>query len=211
MLDEAWTGLDQAARGALDAAVDERLADGGAVMFVDHDQARLAGRVTERWQLGVAAATGPAQAQFAILTAALGDGVVLGAACAIFTLLTSEAVGPRPPSGPAGAVTATIHHPQVFLAGLLSAVVCLFVGAAVGALCDPPLLHHPGAAALAVVIVALAAGVSPANVAIRQAADGTASAAHWPGAVPLLGAAALLAVTWAGSIVAATRRERSLA
>lgn len=52
VLDEAWTGLDQAARGALDAAVAERVADGGMVMFVDHDQARLAGRISERWQLG---------------------------------------------------------------------------------------------------------------------------------------------------------------
>jgi ABC-2 type transport system ATP-binding protein len=51
VLDEAWTGLDQAARGALDAAALERVADGGAVMFVDHDQARLAGRINERWQL----------------------------------------------------------------------------------------------------------------------------------------------------------------
>jgi ABC-2 type transport system ATP-binding protein len=52
ILDEAWTGLDQAARGTLDAAVAERLADGGTVMFVDHQQARLAGQVTQRWQLG---------------------------------------------------------------------------------------------------------------------------------------------------------------
>jgi ABC-2 type transport system ATP-binding protein len=51
VLDEAWTGLDQAARGELDAAVVERLADGGAVMFVDHEQARLAGRIGERWRL----------------------------------------------------------------------------------------------------------------------------------------------------------------
>jgi ABC-2 type transport system ATP-binding protein len=51
VLDEAWTGLDQAARGELDAAVVERLADGGAVMFVDHEQARLAGRMSERWRL----------------------------------------------------------------------------------------------------------------------------------------------------------------
>jgi ABC-2 type transport system ATP-binding protein len=51
ILDEAWTGLDQAARGTLDAAVIERAADGGAVMFVDHDQARLAGRISERWRL----------------------------------------------------------------------------------------------------------------------------------------------------------------
>ncbi len=51
VLDEAWTGLDQAARGALDAAVGERLTEGGTVLFVDHDPARLAGRVDERWQL----------------------------------------------------------------------------------------------------------------------------------------------------------------
>lgn len=51
VLDEAWTGLDQAARGVLDAAAMERVADGGTVMFVDHDQARLAGRISERWRL----------------------------------------------------------------------------------------------------------------------------------------------------------------
>jgi len=50
VLDEAWTGLDQAARGELDAAVRERIADGGTVMYVDHD-ARLAAEVAERWQL----------------------------------------------------------------------------------------------------------------------------------------------------------------
>jgi ABC-2 type transport system ATP-binding protein len=52
VLDEAWTGLDQAARGTLDSSVAERLADGGTVMFVDHHQARLAGEVSQRWQLG---------------------------------------------------------------------------------------------------------------------------------------------------------------
>ncbi|GAA2336253.1 hypothetical protein GCM10010376_66140 [Streptomyces violaceusniger] len=43
VLDEAWTGLDQAARGVLDTAVAECVADGGAVVFVDHDPRRLAG------------------------------------------------------------------------------------------------------------------------------------------------------------------------
>jgi ABC-2 type transport system ATP-binding protein len=52
VLDEAWTGLDTAAREALDAAVGERVADGGTVLFVDHDPARLAGRPDERWQVG---------------------------------------------------------------------------------------------------------------------------------------------------------------
>jgi ABC-2 type transport system ATP-binding protein len=57
VLDEAWTGLDQAARGALDAAVGERLAEGGTVVFVDHDRARLAGLVGERWLLDAGTVT----------------------------------------------------------------------------------------------------------------------------------------------------------
>jgi ABC-2 type transport system ATP-binding protein len=36
----------------LDAAVRERLSAGATVLFVDHDPARLADRVDERWQLG---------------------------------------------------------------------------------------------------------------------------------------------------------------
>ncbi|MEV3991526.1 ATP-binding cassette domain-containing protein [Streptomyces sp. NPDC049837] len=43
VLDEAWTGLDAAARAELDRAVRERVAAGGAVVFVDHDPRRLAG------------------------------------------------------------------------------------------------------------------------------------------------------------------------
>lgn len=43
VLDEAWTGLDAAARTELERAVAERTAAGGAVVFVDHDPSRLAG------------------------------------------------------------------------------------------------------------------------------------------------------------------------
>ncbi|KDN83950.1 ABC transporter [Kitasatospora cheerisanensis KCTC 2395] len=46
LLDEAWTGLDQSARGELDGAVAERAAAGGLVVFVDHDPTRLAGLAT---------------------------------------------------------------------------------------------------------------------------------------------------------------------
>jgi ABC-2 type transport system ATP-binding protein len=64
VLDEAWTGLDLAARGELDAAVGERVAAGGIVLFVDHDPARLAGREDERWSFdgdgGVTVLAGPA-------------------------------------------------------------------------------------------------------------------------------------------------------
>jgi ABC-2 type transport system ATP-binding protein len=51
VLDEAWTGLDQAARGALDVAVRERVTEGGTVLFVDHDPARLSGSAGQRWTL----------------------------------------------------------------------------------------------------------------------------------------------------------------
>ncbi|MFI7409551.1 ATP-binding cassette domain-containing protein [Streptomyces sp. NPDC049627] len=43
VLDEAWTGLDAAARGELERAVAELTAAGTAVVFVDHDPRRLAG------------------------------------------------------------------------------------------------------------------------------------------------------------------------
>ncbi|MFF3305360.1 ATP-binding cassette domain-containing protein [Streptomyces sp. NPDC002908] len=43
VLDEAWTGLDTGARGELDRAVAERVAEGATVVFVDHDPRRLAG------------------------------------------------------------------------------------------------------------------------------------------------------------------------
>ncbi|MEY9870988.1 ABC-2 type transport system ATP-binding protein [Streptacidiphilus sp. MAP12-33] len=49
VLDEAWTGLDQAARQTLDEEVGQRLARGTAVVFVDHDPARLAGRADAHW------------------------------------------------------------------------------------------------------------------------------------------------------------------
>lgn len=48
VLDEAWTGLDTAARAELERAVAERTAAGAAVVFVDHDPRRLAGCPTPR-------------------------------------------------------------------------------------------------------------------------------------------------------------------
>ncbi|WP_327698273.1 ABC transporter ATP-binding protein [Streptomyces sp. NBC_00459] len=43
VLDEAWTGLDAAARGELERVVAELTASGASVVFVDHDPGRLAG------------------------------------------------------------------------------------------------------------------------------------------------------------------------
>ncbi|MEU2511024.1 ABC transporter ATP-binding protein [Streptomyces syringium] len=43
VLDEAWTGLDQASRAVLDRAVTDRVGAGATVVYVDHDPGRLAG------------------------------------------------------------------------------------------------------------------------------------------------------------------------
>ncbi|WP_254068576.1 ATP-binding cassette domain-containing protein [Streptomyces sp. TM32] len=51
VLDEAWTGLDRSAREVLDRAVAERVADGGTVVFVDHDPRRLAGAADARYRV----------------------------------------------------------------------------------------------------------------------------------------------------------------
>ncbi|NXY99728.1 ATP-binding cassette domain-containing protein, partial [Streptomyces sp. BR123] len=51
VLDEAWTGLDAPARAELDRAVAERTAAGAAVVFVDHDPARLAGAPDARYRV----------------------------------------------------------------------------------------------------------------------------------------------------------------
>jgi ABC-2 type transport system ATP-binding protein len=82
VLDEAWTGLDVTARGALDDAVAERVAAGGSVLFVDHDPARLAGRADEHWRLGgdgrvtVAGGSGVGAAGAGAAAAGAGGGTV---------------------------------------------------------------------------------------------------------------------------------------
>jgi hypothetical protein len=112
----------------------------------------------------VCAAAGPVRAQLATLIVPLGAGAVLGLAATVFDVLTAEAAAKAPVSGLPGKVTAAADHPGIVLAGLLIALVCLLVGSAVGALCNPPLLRHPAAAmlsTLAAIILALASGVSP--------------------------------------------------
>jgi hypothetical protein len=160
----------------------------------------------------VCAAAGPVRAQLATLIVPLGAGALLGIAATVFDVLTAEAATKAPGSGLPGKVTAAAGHPGIAAAGLLIALVCLLVGSAVGALCNPPLLRHPAAAmlsTLAAIILALAAGVSPANAAIGHATAQAAGplAANWPGIGPLLGAACLAAVAWGVSVTAATRRD----
>jgi hypothetical protein len=161
------------------------------------------------------AAAGPARVQLAALATALGGGVVLGLAGACFEVLASESVASHPTGGTLSKVTAIAAHPTVLVAGLAIAVVCLLVGSAAGALCNPPLLRHPGVtllSTLAAVVLALVSAVSPAAAALRYTGSsgpsGPASALpHWPGALPLAWALLVLAVTWAASALAAARRD----
>jgi hypothetical protein len=160
----------------------------------------------------VRAAAGAVRAQLATLIVPLGAGALLGIAAMVFDVFTAEAASRAPASGLPGKVTAAVDHPAIVLAGLLIALVCLLVGSAVGALCNPPLLRHPAAAmlsTLAAIILALAAGVSPANAAISHTTAQVANplAANWPGAGALIGAVCLLAVIWTVSIVAGSRRD----
>jgi hypothetical protein len=160
----------------------------------------------------VSAAAGPVRAQLATLLVPLGAGAVLGLAATIFDVLTAEAAATAPEPGLPAKVTAAADHPGIVAGGLLIALVCLLVGSAVGALCNPPLLRHRAAAmlsTLAAIILSLAAGVSPANAAISHTTARSASplAANWPGPASLLGAVGLLAVIWTVSVMAATRRD----
>ncbi|MGA5818461.1 ATP-binding cassette domain-containing protein [Kitasatospora sp. NPDC094028] len=72
LLDEAWTGLDPQARAVLDEAAAERAAAGGAVLFVDHDPARLAGLTSAAYRVGADGGLSPADEEAAVPEAAGG-------------------------------------------------------------------------------------------------------------------------------------------
>jgi ABC-type Mn2+/Zn2+ transport system ATPase subunit len=90
VLDEAWTGLDTAARAELERAVAERTAAGGAVVFVDHDPRRLAGAPDATY--AVVDGTLNLRTPYRTSAAPSGPHVVV------------EAVGPPDAEPPAGAV-----------------------------------------------------------------------------------------------------------
>ncbi|MEU9193843.1 ATP-binding cassette domain-containing protein [Streptomyces hundungensis] len=119
VLDEAWTGLDTAARAELDRAVRERVAAGATVVFVDHDPARLAGHEDARYTVA-GAGLHPAPLS--------GDPKPSGA----LVLLDITGTGPLPPqlpgspkelSGPDGSRTLSVaaEHSDDLLRALLAA------------------------------------------------------------------------------------------
>jgi ABC-type multidrug transport system ATPase subunit len=98
VLDEAWTGLDQAARGVLDDAVRSRVAGGGTVVFVDHDPRRLAGEASSVHRFDgqgrLAAVEGPAAVVPRVTVEAAGAGEPPALPAGLRALAVYEEAGP---------------------------------------------------------------------------------------------------------------------
>lgn len=102
VLDEAWTGLDSAARAELDLAVAERTAAGAVVVFVDHDPRRLAGATDARHRVEGAA--------LVPVAGTAGPRVRIHAAGAPGAAMPPDlaATVPAPASAPGGGVLLTV-------------------------------------------------------------------------------------------------------
>jgi len=141
-----------------------------------------------------AAARGPGRAQLATLLTAFAGGAVLGLAGACYEVVT------------VGRHTALLAP---VLDGLGKALVCAFVGSAVGTLFNAPVIRHQAVALLstiAAVVVALVSSVSPANAAMHGNGAAIQSAA-WPTGVPMAAAFALVVLSWTVSCWLAGRRS----
>ncbi|AXG80961.1 ATP-binding cassette domain-containing protein [Streptomyces paludis] len=147
VLDEAWTGLDVPARAELDRAVAERVAEGGTVVYVDHDPRRLAGAADAVYAVtdgtlvrrtddevraaaagaGAGAGAGPGDSDRD------GDGDGGGDPAALVRIVVSGPSGAAPPDGLPGAprcepgpdgsvlLTAPAIHSDALLRALLAA------------------------------------------------------------------------------------------
>jgi hypothetical protein len=150
----------------------------------------------------VAAATGPVRTHLSVLITALAGGIILAVVGIGYEIFTSGNVA-HLWSGHPGQLVTTLG------AGLGKALICIFVGSAVAALCNRPVIRHQTIALLstvAAVVVGLLSSVSPANAALRG--NGAAiQAPAWPAGVPLLAAAALLGAAWLVSAWLAARRS----
>ncbi|TDU06610.1 hypothetical protein EDD99_5173 [Streptomyces sp. 846.5] len=148
----------------------------------------------------VAAASGPRRAHFAALSAALVFGTALAVVAGVFEWTTS---GPPPNIA---------HPPLVMIArdGGIAILVGLLAGAALGALCAPPVLNRPATGVLtlaAASLLLLVAPYSPVNIAVRDAFTSNSSTATttFP-ALSLLGAVTLLVISWAVALCQAGQR-----
>lgn len=151
----------------------------------------------------VAAAGGPRKAQLAALLAAFSLTSVFALAGIVWELIHAGVVRSHGTNTILLGTTATeLGH------GVATALICLFVGSAIGALCNPPLIRRPAASMLlstAAVVVGLASSVSPANAAVKSG-NGIATA-DWPAGLQVVAAIALLVVAWSVSALVAARRS----
>jgi ABC-type nitrate/sulfonate/bicarbonate transport system ATPase subunit len=197
VLDEAWTGLDTAARDELDRAVAERVTAGATVVFVDHDPRRLTGviDVSHRVEgLGLV----PVAPREAV--SGTGPRVRIEVTGAFGATLPAGLPGaPAQEPGPDGTLRLTV---AAGLAGLLAAACCALLGAAVGALCTRPVLHRRGwsvaATALAALLSLVTSG-SPAKYAVTGLVTGSLTGAVHIPVLPLICAAAVAAAV--GTVV----------
>jgi hypothetical protein len=151
----------------------------------------------------VAAAAGPRRAQLAALAAALAIGAGYATVGVGYELITSS----KPVHAGGGLDLAAVV--PALGGGLLATLICLLVGSAVGAFCNPPLIRRPAAAMLSTtgsVVLALAWSVSPANAAARTASSAGQGSSWLPG-LPVVAAVALLVVAWAVSALVAGHRS----
>ncbi|MFF1924940.1 ABC transporter [Streptomyces sp. NPDC058221] len=133
-----------------------------------------------------AAVGGQPRAHLAALLAPLGCAGLLAAAVTALVLLISEPSDTRH--------TVRVPLPAAGLAGLLAAVCCVLLGAAVGALCTRPVLHRRGwslAATLVAVLLALVTSGSPAKYAVTGLVTGSLNGTVHVPVLPLAGAAAV--------------------
>jgi hypothetical protein len=143
-----------------------------------------------------AAAGGPHRTHLAALITAAAAGAVLGLA----GIISAVVMGQSPRGGTAEVGT--------IATGLAATLICVGVGSAVGAVCNPPVIRGVAIAVLTTtgaVIAALVTSISPANAAIKDT-EAAPHAAGWPVGPLLVAVIALIAISWAISTLIAARR-----
>jgi hypothetical protein len=147
-----------------------------------------------------AAAAGAARVHLSAVLAAVLFAGVIGAAGAVYVLAVSD------PRSSGGQVEVPVASAAV--AGALAALTCALFGAAVGVLCNRPVLCNTGIAvpsSLLAVLLVLVVGGSPANAAVTGLVTGSQTGTV---TVPWLPAAASVAVAAAVTWLACGQASR---
>jgi uncharacterized membrane protein YidH (DUF202 family) len=150
----------------------------------------------------VAAGGGPRRAQLAALVASLVVGGILAIGGFGWALANGGVLRNKANTIELGATL------SLLAGGLVAALICLLVGSAIGALCNPPMIRQSAAAMLTTtgaVVAALAWNMSPANAAVRTT-EAIPPASPVPSVLAVVAAIVLLAATWTVSALVAARR-----